>query len=119
SPRCTTTYTYDTHGNRTSVSSSGYSAANKSAVRNPQSEIAKTAVSEPRAVATGLSDKLKFVEPSDPRVELPTEQLASNNSVESARGTSPTVREGSEAVSDSPPTLRGASKDASRSARTD
>ena len=48
-----------------------------------------------------MSDKLKFVEPSDPRVELPTEQLARNNSVELPNNDKP--------VSDSPSTLRAPS----------
>jgi hypothetical protein len=42
--------------------------------------------------------------PSDPRVDLPTDLLAKNNV--DPRASSPTIRDGSEALSDSPPTLR-------------
>src|SRR5438876_9113210 len=79
----TQTYSYDRYGNRTGVSSNGHSASLRDrAVTVPRAVATGSSVSEPRAVATGLSDKLKFVEPSDPRVELPIEQLARNNSVE-------------------------------------
>jgi RHS repeat-associated protein len=76
----TQTYTYDRHGNRTSVSASGNSAK--------------------------LYDKLKFVLPSDPKVDLPTDLLAKNNSVVIPKiDGNPTVWEGSEPVSDSSTSL--------------
>src|SRR5947208_12471686 len=87
----TQTYSYDRYGNRTGVSSSGHSAS-----------LRDRAVTVPGAVATGSKSLAK---PSEPKVDLPTDLLAKNNSVETARGTSPTVRKGSDAVDDSPPTL--------------
>ncbi len=91
----TQTYSYDRYGNRTGVSSSGYSA--------------KNSVTVPGAVATSSKSLAK---PSEPKVDLPTDLLVKNNSVESERGTSPTAREGSESLSDSPAALRGAGGDA-------
>jgi len=82
----TQTYTYDRYGNRTSVTASGYVAKG------------------PDAKSTIANGQLAIAKPSDPRVDLPTDLLVRNNSIE--RGSNPTVKEG---VSDSPPTLRPAS----------
>src|SRR5207302_1744824 len=80
----TQTYSYDRYGNRTGVSSSGYSARNS--------------VTVPGAVATGSKS---LARPSEPKVELPNEQLARNNRVE--------LRNVDKPVSDSPSTLRAPS----------
>ena len=102
----TQTYSYDRYGNRTSVSASGYSASLRERGNSPTvrdgSVVAKrgSAGSEPGAVATG-----SIPQPDDPKVTLPTDLLAKSSGVEPARGTSRTVREGSEAISDSSTSL--------------
>src|SRR5439155_20800760 len=94
----TQSYSYDRYGNRTGVSSSGYSAKNESRstgsaeVSSALSAQRERAVTEPRAVATGSS----IAQPSEPKVDLPTEQLARNNSVKLPNNGKP--------LSDSPPT---------------
>lgn len=112
----TQTYSYDRYGNRLTVSASGYSAANKSAAQNQQSEIAKRAVSEPRevGVATG-----SITQPTDPRVVLPTDLLAKNDLDSMTRGTNRTVREGSESLSDSSTSLYKPASKATATAPTD
>ena len=55
-------------------------------------------MSEPRAVATGSA----IAQPSEPKVDLPTEQLARNNPIELPTSS----RDDGKSLSDSPPTLR-------------
>ena len=92
SPLSTQAYSYDRYGNRTSVTASGYSASLRE--RGSSSTVREGSVAN--AIA----------QPSDPKVDLPTDLLARNNTIEFARGSNPTVREG---VSDSPPRLRAPS----------
>jgi hypothetical protein len=100
----TQTYTYDRYGNRTSVSASGYSAKNGSAGAGSAGvPNALSAKSVPRAVATGLATAI--TQASDPKVELPTDLLARNNSVDSPTS----ARDDGRPISDSPPTLRAPS----------
>jgi RHS repeat-associated protein len=98
-PLWTQTYAYDRYGNRTSVNASGYSAKNRgrdagSAGVSPALS-AQRVVTEPGAIATGSN-----VQPSTPPLNL-----LARNEIAPLWGTSPTVKEGSEPLSDSPPTL--------------
>jgi hypothetical protein len=86
----TQSYTYDRYGNRTSVSASGYSASLRDRRVTDPLAVATGPVSEPGAVATGSSAL-----PSSQRATPPAHLLARNS-----------VRERSEGLSDSPPTLR-------------
>jgi RHS repeat-associated protein len=103
----TQTYTYDRYGNRTSVSASGYSAKNGSAgAGSANGSPALSAQNQRGSSPTVREGANTIAQPTDPRIELPTELLAKNNSVAlPANGGSPTVREGSSAVSDSSTSL--------------
>jgi RHS repeat-associated protein len=98
-PLSTQTYSYDRYGNRMSVTASGYSAKNGSAGGSP----ALSAKSVPRAVATGSANAI--AQPTDPKVDLPTDLLAKNNMVELPTS----ARDEGKPVSDSEPTLRAPS----------
>jgi len=90
----TQTYSYDKFGNRISVSASGYSA---------KGEIPRRAAAP---VETADAKSPKPNEGSVPSPRLPTDLLAKNNPESIKGGPDPTVRESSEPLSDSPPTLR-------------
>lgn len=113
SPLSTQAYSYDRYGNRTSVSASGYSAKNGSAgagsegvptalsaqnQRDSSSTVREGAGTEPGVTGS-------IAQPSDPKVVLPTDLLARNNSVELPAS----ARDDGKPVSDSPPTLRAPS----------
>ena len=118
------TYAYDRYGNRTSVTASGSSALNRGV--NPTGKddsvvaqreggssptVRKGVVSEPRPVGVATGSNIQSS-------ALQRDELARNTL--DPRGTGPIVREGSEPLSDSPPTLyASAGKDASTSARND
>ena len=103
SPLSTQTYSYDRYGNRTSVTASGYSANRGSSPTVREGSVVaqrKGSGTEPGAVATGLA--IAITQPSDPKVELPTDLLARNNTVNSPTS----ARDDGKPLSDSPPTLR-------------
>ena len=102
----TQTYSYDRYGNRTSVSGSGYSAKNRSG--GAGSAGVPTALSARRergSSPTVREGSNAIAPPSDPKVDLPTDLLAKNNSVELPAS----ARDDGKPISDSPPTLRAPS----------
>jgi YD repeat-containing protein len=105
SPLWTQNYSYDRYGNRTSVSASGYSAKGAQASSPAEQRASlpasqRDAVTEPRAVASGSNTQA-----ATPSLDF----LARNNIDPLTRGTRPTVKDKSEPVSDSPPTLHAPS----------
>lgn len=99
----TQTYSYDQFGNRTGVSASGYSAKHENAAK-PDVPVQTAGVKNPKP-GDGPG--------SNPQLSLPTDLLAKNNADSNMRGISPTVRESTEPLSDSPPRLRRAEKETS------
>jgi RHS repeat-associated protein len=115
SPLWSQSYSYDRYGNRTAVTASGNSAKNERGgagsagvspalsaqnQRGSSPTVREGSGTEPGAVATG-----SITEPSDPRVILPSDLLAKNNTVELLAS----ARDDSKPLSDSPSTLRAPS----------
>ena len=85
-PLWTQNYSYDRYGNRTSVTASGSSARNQNMKATELAKEGSAGIlpamskSEPGAVATGSSAAI--AQPGDPKISLPTEQLAARTDVE-------------------------------------
>ena len=109
SPLSTQAYSYDRYGNRTSVSASGYSAKNGNA-GNADTSPTLSAQNQRGSSPTVRDSSSSIASPSDPKLALPTDLLARNDSAEFVRGSSPTVREGSAALSDSSTSLYNTSR---------
>src|SRR5439155_26872357 len=90
-PLWTQTYGYDNYGNRTSVNSNGYSAKQSEAPTDSRQSVAM--------------NRSAIAHPSAPRVDLPTDLLATNYGL----ALPPFLRDDSQPISDSPPTLLASS----------
>src|SRR5712692_4191824 len=93
SPLSTQTYSYDRYGNRTSVSASGYSAKGAQASVPADQRASLPASRRERGSSPTVREGLvanTIAQPSDPKVDLPTDLLARNDI--DPRGGSPTDR---------------------------
>jgi RHS repeat-associated protein len=83
-PLWTQTYSYDRFGNRTSVSASGYSAANRGSSPTVKEGLAANATAGGAGILPAMSALSAIAQPNDPQVSLPTEQLTARTDIASA-----------------------------------
>jgi YD repeat-containing protein len=84
SPLWTQTYSYDRFGNRTSVSASGYSAANRGSSPTVKEGLAANATAGGAGILPAMSALSAIAQPNDPQVSLPIEQLSAKTDIASA-----------------------------------